>query len=326
MKNQKYYYSMGMSKCVGIIWVYNPSIKEFSKVLESLVQNDIERIIIVDNGSKNRSEIIALLSNFERRLVSEFIEIGYNSGVHALNVGISRAIEIGAKWVLLLDDDTVLSPSVVKEALSKYDELCLKNRVICEKIAVINLHSSRKLSKYIHRFIPFYIAGQFSGSLVRLDVVEKNNVRIREEFFLDQADFDFFNRLRAHGYYTVYFVKKDAIWHRMGKAMKWVKCPMIKPSGVWIYENPFRFYLIVRNSTVLLTEERLQPSFYIWQIINYLIILMLIDGVLLTLRTVILGLSHGLFKRLGYIDPSIIRSKYTPRNKEALKRIMKDKR
>ena len=50
-------------KIIAIYWTFNPDIKVFRLSLRNLI-NDIDEIIIVDNGSKNIKELKELATEF----------------------------------------------------------------------------------------------------------------------------------------------------------------------------------------------------------------------------------------------------------------------
>jgi len=73
------------------------------------------RVVIVDNGSDNESETV-LAETFPRHMV---IQAGRNGGYAAgNNVGIRRAIEDGADFFLILNNDTVVAPDFLSELVN----------------------------------------------------------------------------------------------------------------------------------------------------------------------------------------------------------------
>jgi rhamnosyltransferase len=91
-------------KLAAIIVTYNPKIDRFKDVINSIV-NQVDFIIIVDNGSKNINdikEICSIKSNIE------IIENDINYGIgKALNIGIEK-LKNNYDWILTLDQDSVI--------------------------------------------------------------------------------------------------------------------------------------------------------------------------------------------------------------------------
>ena len=75
-------------------------------------------MFVIDNGSENRFEIERICKSFPD---VEFIKLGFNLGVHALNIGISLALKSEAKLILLLDDDSYIKPGTIKKILESYE-------------------------------------------------------------------------------------------------------------------------------------------------------------------------------------------------------------
>jgi rhamnosyltransferase len=262
------------------------------------------KVIIIDNGSKNKLDIEKLCRSFSN---IEFIEMGFNSGVRALNTGIKIALEMGKEWILLLDDDTSIKSKIIQKTLKSYEELCktLRESSICYRIATIRIidRVPKKLERFRGSLILLpYDLGIFSGTLIRAEILKKHNIRIREGFFLDQADFDFFNNLRKLGYLAVIYID-NLIKHRLGEPYRGPVTGLLKT-----YQNSYRYYLIVRNATILLLERAIPFHFYVIQIIRYFIPIFFIEGVRRALKSLIMGLTHGLFKKEGYLHPTILQS------------------
>jgi len=291
---------------IAIVWTYNPDVKLLAEVLSSTF-GIVNGIVVVDNGSEN----VLGIKNTIRRLCPNalFIELGFNSGVHALNIGMHYALKMGAKWILLLDDDTVLIHEVVHKMLESFRELSVRSKDLCERIIAISLMTEVPyyLKKFEGSFVPFYTCGMFSGTFVKADAI-RSGISIRENFFLDQADFDFFNRLRGN-YITVQWIK-EAMKHRLGKSYRGplsnLRLPYI--GAIRKYEDPFRYYYIVRNSTILLIERRIPLRHYAHQLVAYFIPLVIVHGLRKAINVLVLGLAHGILRKEGYLDLNIISS------------------
>ncbi|MEM2240565.1 MAG: glycosyltransferase [Candidatus Bathyarchaeia archaeon] len=275
-----------------IIWTFNPDIKQFTKVLES-VCNQVNQVIVVDNRSDNISEVQSTCTAFKVVL----IKIGFNSGVHALNVGMKYAVEtFKPSFILLLDDDTIIYPNAILTVLSKV----LEKNNLCKAIGIIQITSQHVPLNWRGKCIMFWSRGIFSGSLIRAELI-KRGLKVREEFFLDQADYDFYNQIRRLGFITVMYGEK-LIDHKIG--MKVMLPSLRRPykRRIWIYEPPWRYYYVVRNSTVLLMEGGLDIKSYVEQLIAYMVPLFFMDGILGTLKVLVLGIAHGLLRKLGILD------------------------
>jgi rhamnosyltransferase len=91
-------------------------------VVENLrkVRPQVEHLVVVDNGSSALN--LAPIGSAGHDLDFEIIENGSNLGIAtALNVGIRRAESLGAKWVLVLDQDSGVTDGFVRQLLSDFE-------------------------------------------------------------------------------------------------------------------------------------------------------------------------------------------------------------
>ena len=106
--------------CIGVVIVNLNSYEDTSRCLLSLGAITYEniRVILVDNGSHDGSS---------ERLQREFhnilhIRLPENLGsTGGRNVGINRALEIGCDHVLLLDDDTIVTPGFLEPLVARLE-------------------------------------------------------------------------------------------------------------------------------------------------------------------------------------------------------------
>ena len=69
------------------------------------------------------------------------------------------------------------------------------------------------------------------------------------------------------------------------------------------YEPPWRYYCIIRNSTRLLIEGRMDFAFYMQQLINWGVRILLADRPWRLIKPLGLGIIHAILNELGYIEP-----------------------
>jgi len=268
------------SKVAALIVAHNPIYTAFALVLGS-VARQVDRVIIVDNGSDNRSSLEDLCKKLSN---CEFIEVGFNSGVaYALKVGVRHAaIKHHPEWLLFLDDDTVVLNDALNKAFNIVNSLPVN---VKERVGAVLLSSfvgdcTVKETRY----------GIFSGTLIKTQVALETCCR--DDFFLDQADFDMYSRIREL-HYLALSINCKLVNHRLGQK-RWIKILSNisrKPSG---YEPPWRYYYIVRNSTKLLLENKLDFKTYIDQLRGWGIRIIFADGIKAFIESFGLGLIHAL--------------------------------
>jgi len=87
----------------------------------------VDRIVVVDNGSRNVEDVRRLCRASDR---VELIELGANLDVEALNTGISHAVrKYDPEFILLLNDDTILYPNAIPKMLEVAQRSKLYQRI-----------------------------------------------------------------------------------------------------------------------------------------------------------------------------------------------------
>jgi rhamnosyltransferase len=193
----------------------------------------------------------------------DFIEVCFNSGVaHALRVCVNYAIKYGPDWLVLLDDDTVAMSNAVGKVLGLINNL---PRFVLDRVGAVLMGSVDG-----DCVIGEARYGIFSGTLVKADVGAR--VCCRDDFFLDQADFDMYSRIREFGCLML-GINCRLVDHRLG-TVRWSKIL----HKLVDYKPPCRYYYIVRNSTKLLIgAEWILPSI-IRQLTHWSIRILFTDG------------------------------------------------
>jgi rhamnosyltransferase len=280
-----------LERVAAIIWTYNPNLPIFHKVLSSVIPQ-VDQIIIIDNASSNYSEIDKICKHYNSKIF--IIRLKRNLGVEALNIAMSYAVKEGFKFLLILDQDSILLDAyLVCKMLKMFEKL--------KNIPVGAIHVAFKelggKVNYVDARSPLAPYEIFSGTMINAQCFCKG-LRIRKEFFLDQADFDFFEEMRRKGFLTLLYGKK-LMWHKLGEKIR-CKLPFIEYIDI-TYENPNRYYYIVRNSTALLLEGKITFYRYFVQLISFFLALILRKRVLSALKALGLGLIHASLGQFGML-------------------------
>jgi rhamnosyltransferase len=272
---------------VAIIVTYNPELSRFRYVLNQ-ASKQANHVIIVDNDSKTKDMLKKLCNKTNN---CDFVEIGFNSGVaHALRIGIKHSIKYNPDWLLFLDDDTVLLGNAIVKSLDLINSLpsIIKSKVGAVLLGSINGKCNINVIDY----------GPFSGTLVKASIAER--VCCRDDFFLDQADHDVDFNIRRLGY-LVLGINCRLINHKLG-IKRWIPILSNMLHRSVSYEPPWRYYYIIRNSTRLLIEGKMNVTFYTRQLIDSSIRIFFADGPWALIKPLGLGIIHALLNELGYVD------------------------
>ncbi|MCE8424420.1 MAG: glycosyltransferase family 2 protein [Candidatus Methanoperedens sp.] len=201
--------------------------------LESLKQITYTNyeILLVDNGSTDRSVEYFRKQYPEIELIENEINLGYAEGN---NVGIRVAIEKGADYVLLLNNDTVVDPEFLSE-LVKVGDSDRKIGFAGPKIYYYNYNGRKDVINFaggkldMWRGISQHLGlneidiGQYN-EIKEVDYIEGSCLLMRKEmltkiglldrsFFSYWEDNDWCRRGYAAGFKSVY-VPAARIWHK----------------------------------------------------------------------------------------------------------------
>lgn len=206
-----------MCKVAAIIVSYNPD----NNLLDSinLLINQVERIIIVDNGSESeKKKNIKLIRDIDKEKV-EIIFNEENLGIAtALNIGVRSALKQGYNWILTMDQDSKVSKNMVEKMLEVYNGIDEKERkdilsifpnFVDERVQSIEENSDMDTYEYVDADIT-------SGNLLRAEVFDKVGF-FDDSLFIDLVDTDFCMRLNEK---NIKMIKvRDAIlYHSLGES------------------------------------------------------------------------------------------------------------
>lgn len=210
--------------------ILNTNKREFTLAcLETLLKNDYpnQRTIVLDNASQDGS-VPAIQSEFP---MVEIVHITVNKGYAGNNnVGIQKAMEQGADWIFVLNEDILLAP----DCLSRLVQVGESNPGIGIVGPMVYHHNEPeviqsaggRLDRYwrsIHLGQNEPDHGQFSSPqvvdwisgcaiLVRREVIEQVGV-LDEQFFYYWEETEWCLRAREKGWQIVH-VPQAKIWHK----------------------------------------------------------------------------------------------------------------
>jgi len=280
--------------------------------LESLKNNDYPnyQVVIIDNGSKDKFSIL----DSEIKVIYNKENLGFSGGN---NVGIKYALENNADYILLLNNDAIVS----QDFLSKLVETGESN----ENIGLIGPKiyfyppvgeaggDKNKIWSAGGRINWLYNKGEMIGHnqkdkgqynspkiqetefltgccvLVKKQVIEKIGL-MPEEYFLYYEDTDWSLKARENGFKSV-FVPDAKIWH--------------KGSQSSIADSPSYIYYHIRNGLIMAHRYApwyIKPIIHLdafWRIIKQLIKIVFMPKKRTWVKYILLGIKDSYFKRLG---------------------------
>ena len=184
-----------------IIVTYNPKIERLGENI-SAVLKQFHDVLIVDNNSQNIKEIREVGNNQAVTL----IELDDNKGIaYAQNIGVRYYQNCQNKWVLMLDQDTVIPGNAYRLMISL-------PQFQSEQTGILGMrYLPRDTASDVHK-VTRIIA---SGNLINIDAWDKVG-GFDNDLFIDQVDFDFDYKLQLAGY-DVWQIDSLKLKHDVGK-------------------------------------------------------------------------------------------------------------
>ena len=274
-----------------LIILYHPQ----TEVVEQLVSSYVNRFahaIFIDNSPEPNPTWIEKINRVEGTQI-HYKANHENKGIgFALNQGFKLASELGATWVLTMDQDSWFETDDFFKALEK--------ETINTNIAIYGAG--------IHKPPPFFNAYNNTWWKVLVQITSGNLVRVnawksiegfRENWFIDEIDHDFCLRLKSQNW-MILCTRFVCMKHALGTATKcrWL---LTNKSVEIALHSPERTYYIIRNAWfIVLKYARSEPFFALNRIkmmlIKFALILMLYPNKWRYCRFWCIGLLDGLMR------------------------------
>lgn len=301
---------MPQTRVAAVIVSYRSDERLF-RGLEALIPQ-VGRIIVVDNDSGDqvteKLKEAAEASENKIKLILNDENVGLAA---AQNQGIQLALEEGADWVLLLDDDSVPDAGMVEALLAAYAGHPAQERIGLVAPRLHDAEGTLKARAYVSRHafdlrrvrfgpgdvldhIAFVIA---SGSLVKAEVFREIGL-MREDFFVDYIDFEFAFRMRRFGWGLV-AVGDAGLEHRLGE---FEQKRLLGRDFRFNSHSSFRRYHIYRNRMRVWRAHGLRlPAFFTFEAASISIdlakLILLEDDKLAKLGGIGRGVMHAVLGR-----------------------------
>lgn len=253
---------IGNETCAVVV-TYNPDPVDVAALLERITPQ-VGRVVLIDNGSRSDlcMQVKAIAEKFER---VEAMPLEHNLGVAAgQNIGIRDALRRGFQFVLLLDHDSLPAVDMTPRLLAAFNDLASGGIRVAAVGAQYVQRQSGVRSFFVQLgplgFRRIYCTGSAdkvradflisSGCLISGDALRDVGL-MREDFFIDQVDTEWFLRAAKKGW-ALYGVCNATMEHALGDdtIRVWL--------GRWRHvatHSPLRHYYSFRNSLYLYTRS-----------------------------------------------------------------------
>lgn len=296
-----------------IIVTYNPD-TDFD-IGFAAIADQVRQVIIVDNGSDARS--VHMLERLAATGTHILLQNSRNLGIAtALNQGVMKGLELGYKWAVTLDQDSIAAPDMVRcefETLTKYENWSNEVALVGPNIVQVGLAARASTWLKPHPRVPFLfqrvpaLVGDLSGVTMILTSGALTNLKVCrelglfwEDLFIDYVDTEYCLRAVSSGRQIL--VSREAILtHRLGKrTTKKFAGLRLAPT----YHRPLRHYYMWRNRVAVMKRHATKfPHWFLFDVVSatygMLRILAVEDKRLAKLRAMFFGTIDGFRNVLG---------------------------
>ena len=280
-----------------VIVTYYPDLGLVDRI--ERVAKQVAQIVIVDNGSSEAH--IEQIRKIANRCPLYLILNASNVGIaRALNAGAQWAASQGYRWILTLDQDTLVSSDMI-DSMGEAFRGCQ----FPDRLAVIG---SNYRDKVTGRVLSEVLGSKSSsdaeittvltsGSLISIDAFEVIG-GFRDEFFIDCVDHEYCLNARAHGFHVVLTSKpvmEHGIGHTTEHRLLWKKVATSNHS-------PVRQYFITRNTLIMAQDYiRDEPRWvlrYLWAWLKSIVRMCLFEEERIAkMKQIVRGFHDGVLKR-----------------------------
>ncbi len=251
-----------------VVVMYFPDEALIRRLLESLA-HQVNTLFAIDNTPG--SEGLWPFRSEHQAVPVAYVPLGKNRGLaEAQNIGIEMSLSGGYSHVLLLDQDSALSPEMMSRILAAEQTLRKKNDKIAAVVPQIldgrtGRHpcsyrygwlGAQKLYRDVDSSTPvqtdFFLA---SGAVIRTSVFRELGM-MRSDLLIDHVDTEWALRAHTAGYRS-YCVPNATLLHTIGDGSK-----RIMGKDVYLYSD-IRYYYRLRNEVYL---SRLRTMGLNWRI------------------------------------------------------------
>lgn len=228
---------MEVKRIAGII-TYNPELGRLHENVGTILPQ-VDCLIIVDNGSSNVEDIHSFIDEFEKVY---FVCNSENVGIaKALNEMAEKAMELGAEWLLTLDQDSVVAGNIMEEYVKHICDTSI-GIVTCRYVDR-NTDNIDQYTSINDCFIPRCIT---SGTYMNLNVWKQVG-GFFEPLFIDQVDFDYCYTLKEYGN-RILQVGSTYVLHEIGKSKP---VTLFGHYHIAFNHSPLRYYYMIRNMIIV---------------------------------------------------------------------------
>lgn len=225
-----------------VVW-YNPNATHAHNLMS--YAHVVRHVVVVDNSINDHSPLLQEMSDN-----LTYIPLHDNFGIaHALNIGCNMAVQMGAKWILTMDQDSQWQTGQLEHYIHTANNYPSIEQVgVFSPRQVYGKGCVKQTSIYEEK-----IAVMTSGCLVSSKGY-KLSKGFRDEFFIDEVDNEYCMHIRTLGMQVI-ICNTCELEHHLGEIQT---IRFLTKKKEYIRHAPFRYYYMVRNNLAL---SKLYPQY-----------------------------------------------------------------
>jgi len=296
-----------VAEACALIVTYRPDLEALDRLVRS-IEGQVGRLLVFDNASSG-ADVAAYLDRLEAAGVAVFRSAGNVGLGAAMNQGARFARQAGCSTLLILDQDSVPAPDMVRILADALAALEREGPVAAVGPQFEDARSGR-LAPFVQVGFPFNrkhyggpgqrVACDFlisSGTLVRLATFDRVG-GLDESLFIDNVDLEWCQRARSLGL-GLHGICDARMHHSIGDSLR---ASRLAPEG-WTVHQPVRLYYIMRNRT-LLYRRAATPAVWVAQdvprlVLKFFLTLWMCEPRGSYLRHMLRGIGDGIRGRSG---------------------------
>jgi rhamnosyltransferase len=287
---------------IAVVVSFKPDILQFEKTIKSL-SSQFKKIVVVHNGPS-----FPIIPFYLNSKCINLILLNKNIGLAtAFNIGINKAIAMGARTIYLSDQDSLLPNSFLKNMSFYANKLNSKTKTAGFAPRYFNniTKENSKLFKsniYLNKTevqkelgitqVESFIS---SGSFLFVNALEEIGL-MRDDLFIDYIDIEWAFRAKKYGY-SLFVFTSVILNHTLGESS------FVIFRKRFPVHNPLRIYYYFRNAFALYFFSHIPLTWKIMDffknILRLVFYLFFIKPRYTYLRMIFLGIFHGIIGRMG---------------------------
>ncbi len=198
---------MEIMKLAGVVVLYNPEDSVINNINSYL--NDIDILYVVDNSIHVNTNLIKVMQAIPK---IRYISNNGNKGIaYAQNRAARKAIKLGYKWLLTMDQDSF----VIENSITMLREFIMNNNT--NRIGIVSAfqETENNISKYHSLYSKKTSWVISSGNIINLEAYQVVG-GFQNKLFIDAVDFEYCLKLKVKGY-DIYILNRAVIKHSLGE-------------------------------------------------------------------------------------------------------------